>query len=278
MTELTKLTNPRLQSSWQQLQALREKLPHALLLHGQIGVGKSTLAMKFSQSILCQSEVGNDPCGECRACHLFALGHHPGMFHLNDDIIKIDQVRELNNALQGTVTIGNAKVVLVDLLENLNRHAANALLKLLEEPPSQTYFILVSDDITQLPATIFSRCVKFPIRINMKFEQNDNYQMVRDDFMNLLGSPKELLAISSRWQTLQPLVLIDYLQRILHVMLLQYTQSVNDNITEKPSIACLNQWYDELCETKQHLKLSSSLNHQYCIDALVTKFHFRGVL
>ena len=132
---------PELHSVWQRLQAMRSNLTHATLLYGASGEGKTNLAQYFAKSILCMNQKAKVPCNICRSCHLFELGHHPGMHQLHSEggAIKIDMVRGLAATLHTTVTIGREKVIVINPLENLNHNAANAMLKLLEEPPPHTY-------------------------------------------------------------------------------------------------------------------------------------------
>ena len=149
-----------------------DRLAHAFLLSGQTGTGKQGLAMEMAAAILCP-ENSLPACGRCRSCQLLVSGAHPDFrvlsFELNDKgklrtEIVIDQVRDLISFLQLTTTISEKKVALVDPAEAMNRHAANALLKTLEEPPGDAVIILLSHDPSRLAVTIRSRCQKLQIR------------------------------------------------------------------------------------------------------------------
>lgn len=167
---------------WQALNALRSQMPHAVLLHGQAGIGKRALAMAFGQALLCSTPASDgQACGQCEACHWFEQGNHPD-FHLvrpealDDDadggedgkegskkkapskIIRIEQVRRLIDAVGVGTHRGGWRVVVMYPLEMLPVEAANALLKTLEEPPSSTLFLLITDRIDRLLPTILSRC------------------------------------------------------------------------------------------------------------------------
>lgn len=151
---------------------MRSALPHALLIHGPRGIGKSSLAEAFSAALLCErpSEAGN-ACGHCEACGWLAQGNHPDFRRLSpgeDDPetgekasrdIRIAQVRALSGFLSVGAHRGGRKLVIVDPADALNTPAANALLKTLEEPPGDTVFLLVTGRADGLPATIRSRCV-----------------------------------------------------------------------------------------------------------------------
>ena len=151
----------------------RDRVPHALLLQGPAGLGKRRLAADISARLLCTGE-GDGACGNCRSCRLLQGGAHPDRQLLEIGInprtgeprreIIIEQVRELIAALQLTTTVSPRKVAVIQPAEAMNRSAANALLKTLEEPAGDTVLVLVSHDPRRLPATIRSRCQRIAVR------------------------------------------------------------------------------------------------------------------
>ena len=150
-----------------------DRLAHAFLLSGQTGTGKQELSMEMAASLLCL-EKNLPACGSCRSCQLLGSGAHPDFrilsFELNKNgklrtEIIIDQVRYLISFLQLTTTISEKKVALIHPAEAMNKHAANALLKTLEEPPGDAVIILLSHDPHRLAVTITSRCQKLQIRL-----------------------------------------------------------------------------------------------------------------
>lgn len=146
---------------------------HATLLAGQGGLGTRRLALHLAQGLLCQTSGEPLACGKCNACRLFAAGTHPD-FRLVErafdeksksaeprrrDAIVVDQVRALvDDFVYLSAHLSIAKAVVIYLAEEMNASAANALLKSLEEPPADTYFILASHQPQRLPPTILSRC------------------------------------------------------------------------------------------------------------------------
>ncbi len=168
---------PWLDAPWQRLLATRARPAQALLLAGPRGVGKSELAMVWAQALLCEAPLADGAaCGQCAACHWFETGGHPDfrLVTLQEKTgkegetrmataIEVDQAREAVDFVQLSTYRAGFRVVLVDPADSLNLAAANALLKVLEEPPLNTVFVLVSDQPRRLLPTIRSRCTRLDI-------------------------------------------------------------------------------------------------------------------
>ena len=171
---------------WKGLQGRRARLPHALLLVGQKGLGKYALARHFAASLLCESpQAEGRACGHCLACHWFAQGNHPDFRLLQPEAlsdeaeadegregkkkpsqqITIEQIRQLDEFLNVGTHRGGLRVVLVYPTEAMNRNSANSLLKTLEEPAPDTLFLLVSNEPGRLLPTIRSRCQQVPVPV-----------------------------------------------------------------------------------------------------------------
>lgn len=157
-------------TAWQQLQAGRrqQRLPHAVLLSGEAGIGKAEFADQLAASLLCeQPQEDGQACGTCHACQRLAAQTHPDRFRLEPEepgkAIKVDAVRQLIRNLSLTGHYGGYRLVTVEPAEVMNTNAANAFLKTLEEPPASTLLILVTASPARLPATIRSRCQ--PLRL-----------------------------------------------------------------------------------------------------------------
>jgi DNA polymerase-3 subunit delta' len=142
-------------------------LPHALLVHEAPGTGGEWLAGWAARMVLCTTRA-EAPCGHCGSCQRAAQGQHPDLTFVRpletSAQIRIEQIRELAAELALTSHQGGYKVGILSPADSMNRFAANALLKTLEEPPPGTLLILVASQPSRLPATILSRCQRVRIR------------------------------------------------------------------------------------------------------------------
>ncbi|QGG48675.1 DNA polymerase III subunit delta' [Heliorestis convoluta] len=146
---------------------LQQRIVHAYLFSGPPGVGKMRTARAFAQSILCLNIEGVDACQVCSSCLQFVSSNHAAFYDIEPDgtTIKIEQIRKLQKWLRYRPYVGQYRVVLLQKAELMQEPAANALLKVLEEPPNSTIFILVSNRGHGLLPTILSRCM--PVYFNL---------------------------------------------------------------------------------------------------------------
>lgn len=154
---------------WDRLQQQGQRLPHALLFTGPAGLGKRALAQALIGTRMCQEPTAAGlACGACHGCRLYAAGTHPDVLVLApvDDakVIAIDQVRALIDFLNLKPHSAATKFALIAPAEAMNKNAANALLKALEEPPPSGYLILVSAHPQALLPTVRSRCQRVDFR------------------------------------------------------------------------------------------------------------------
>lgn len=193
------MKTPWLAASHTQFMRLSKRLPHALLIHGEPGVGKNLFASQIVTSLLCDSPSTDNnshlACGQCKNCVMFASNNHPDFHYLSSEwyahettapempyaeryfeeaskrtkrkprrVISVEQVRDLIHDFSLSQHSAKHKVALIQPADAMNTNASNALLKLLEEPNSDSILILVCDDVSQLPMTVRSRCVNLAVK------------------------------------------------------------------------------------------------------------------
>lgn len=168
----------------------RERFAHAWLIHGMAGIGKMRFAKAAAVSLLCEMPQQHLACGRCQACSWLRSGNHPDFRVLRPDAlalaegavseaddtppadkarkspsreIRVEQVRALESWVNTATHRGGVRVVLLYPAEAMNSVSANALLKLLEEPPPGTVFLLVADAPDRLLPTLASRCRRLPL-------------------------------------------------------------------------------------------------------------------
>ena len=158
------------------------RIPHAWLIGGAQGIGKATLAYRMARFVLANRDplapsvqradsLNVDPANP--AARRVAAGAHGGLLVLqrtaNDKgvmrtVITVDETRETITFFGSTAAAEGWRVCIVDTVDELNPNAANALLKILEEPPRQSLFLLISHAPGRVLPTILSRCRRLPLR------------------------------------------------------------------------------------------------------------------
>ncbi|HTJ56860.1 MAG TPA: AAA family ATPase [Devosiaceae bacterium] len=145
------------------------RLPGAILLHGPQGIGKATLAFALARQILVRT--GDEEAH--RVDEQVVAGAHPNLTVLRRTpkdgkgfytVIRVDEVRELRDRLHRTRGRSGHRIAIIDAIDDCNPSAANAMLKTLEEPPTETMFLLVSHRPGLLLPTIKSRCLSIALR------------------------------------------------------------------------------------------------------------------
>src|SRR5262249_44147221 len=136
------------------------RFPHALIFSGQEGVGKRTCALMVAKALNCAEAEAGDFCDACSDCRKITSGAHPDVttVSVEEDAtqIKIAQIRQLLGGLDLQPLEGRNKIFIIDPADRLNSEAANALLKGLEEPPQNSFFILVAVNVHDLLLTVRS--------------------------------------------------------------------------------------------------------------------------
>ena len=189
----------------------QNKLPNKILFSGPSGIGKSTMAYHLINYIFSREEesgydIDNFQINESnRSFKLILNQTHPNFHLINvlDDkkIIEISQIRNMINYTNKSAFNNKERIVLIDNAENLNLSSSNALLKVIEEPNDNLFFILIFDNNKTIIETIKSRCLKFNlfltfdecIEVTNKIIGENIYQIVNKDLINHYNTVGDLV-------------------------------------------------------------------------------------
>ena len=147
----------------------RGKASHALVLTGPRGVGKTTISRVFAKALNCQGKDFQEtiePCMKCEPCIAITKGTSLAVREIDGaSHNSVDDVRDLIESFRTMPPAGyKAKVYIIDEVHMLSPSAFNALLKSLEEPPPNTYFVLATTEVQKIPDTVLSRCQRHDLR------------------------------------------------------------------------------------------------------------------
>lgn len=144
----------------------QDHLPHAFLFTGMEGIGKRLTALTLAKVVNCGNVATVTCCDQCLSCRKAASGNHPDINIIESEgpFIKIEQIRALKYRLRFRPLEARCRVIIISDAQNMKTEAANALLKVLEEPPSDNLIILTAYETTALLPTIVSRCLHLPFQ------------------------------------------------------------------------------------------------------------------
>ena len=143
-------------------QIVHDKIGHAYLFTGTRGTGKTTCAKIFARAVNCERPENGDPCCECETCRGIESGGILDVVEIDAaSNNSVDNIRDLRDETAYTPSSARYKVYIIDEVHMLSTSAFNALLKIMEEPPSHVIFILATTEIHKVPATILSRCQRY---------------------------------------------------------------------------------------------------------------------
>lgn len=258
---------------------MKGRVPHAYLFYGMDGIGKKTTAVELAKTLNCK-EGTSDSCDACVACRKIDNGNHADIFIIQTQgvLIKIEEIRNLQDQAKYRPFEGKKRVFIIDSAEKMNVYAANALLKILEEPGPSNLLILISSRPYLLPQTITSRCQKIrfsPLRRESvaaflvdKISMDDQSALILASLCE--GSIERALAMRDDSYIA---VKNDLIERIASSgggknplqLLLLANDFGGDRIDTLEKINIIKSWYRDVLLLME-MKNSASLFHPDCAD------------
>lgn len=264
---------------------------HAYLFQGPEGIGKKTTALAFAQTLNCLgyqidgmtqgSAPAEDACGSCLSCIKSTNGNHPDVHLIEPEkySIKIDQIRNLRNKVFYKCYEGKYQVIILDEAQYLTIEASNSLLKVLEEPPERTVFILVASEPGKLPDTIISRCQQIQFQPLSAYtikellgdndsEKNTNFSLAASLAGGSLSKAKEILAegeiLTERQETLE------FTKRLLDhsfsEIILWCEKWDREKQKVKTILEIMQLWYRDLLVYRTTGREEILINRDYLVD------------
>ena len=196
---------------------------HAILIEGPEGIGKATLAFRFANHVLTHPDPASapdfiaDPDPQSLVSRQITAGASHNLLHLTRPVdektgrvksaITVDEVRRAGHFFSQTSGTGNWRIVIIDPADDLNRNAANAILKILEEPPKRAMFLVLSHAPGKLLPTIRSRCM--PLRL-LPLSDAAMVQALNQLGISPEGEKRDALLAASKGSVAQALKLMNY--------------------------------------------------------------------
>lgn len=267
----------------------KKRIPHAILLTGVRGIGKTTTARIIARSLNCIGEDGQGqetihPCGKCQPCVDILNERHLDVIEMDAaSRTSVDDIRSVIEAAYYKPASARYKIQIIDEVHMLTKQAFNALLKTLEEPPEYTKFIFATTELGRVPDTIISRCVRFDLK---RFDRQTLFELLKrtceretigfeDDALGLLaqaanGSARDaqsLLerAISLSDDTIQTIIMRDMLGLTGQTDNLDILLSIVEGQTEK-ALALFQRLYENGADPDHVLSALCDLVHVVTVN------------
>ncbi len=269
----------------------KENILHSYIFYGPSGIGKKEFAKEFAKMILCNTKEEN--CRTCKSCIEFKTLNHPDFFEITaeNDSIKIDEIRKMQNTILEKPIISNNKVYVIDDADTLTKEAQNCLLKTLEEPPAFVTIILITDNDSKLLPTIKSRCSKIVFKkiedtvlekflnekygLNIEKNELESYQGSIKNAIKFQENKEIYNQLDKVFSQIEDYNSIDALNNL--DILYNSKENINDlldyityilykKIRSHPQYIS---YIEEIENTK--VRLNSNSNYDMCIDRLIFK-------
>lgn len=225
----------------------------------------------LAQWRLCEKRSDTQACGQCPSCHWFSANTHPDYLYLTPEkdngTITVDAIRSIHAFCAQTSHSGQHRIIVISPADSMNISAANALLKILEEPPVQCLFFLIAHQIDSLLPTIKSRCQKRYIATPEAVINPDR----------LAAIESILTAVSQK--KINPIIATEQLIQLEKKHHITFTMLLDDLLHITHQRSCLQPesrsylFYDKLIQIKRECKFGFNLNESIVLESMLLK-HF----
>ncbi|NWO04063.1 MAG: DNA polymerase III subunit delta' [Idiomarinaceae bacterium] len=265
---------PWLREPWLRLVTSAEagRLAHAYYLQHNIDGGSTKFIQRLNQFLLCK-QPGKSACGKCKSCLLYLSGNHPDTWTIDGaqvNRIGVDTVRELQQNVTQTANQNGLKVAVILEAEKMTEQAGNALLKVLEEPPADTHWLVSTKDAERLLPTLRSRMqwlsIAYPTTV-----QSDEQLTFAGQLLAGLRGQQEFPLLKDKdgalsWLDVSENLLMDWLlisqraaaTRLRYQQLADELQHISNY--EWVNVAQLSEWVSECRQLRQRYQGSTGIN------------------
>ncbi|RUO73037.1 DNA polymerase III subunit delta' [Idiomarina ramblicola] len=265
---------PWLREPWLRLVASAEagRLAHAYYLQHNVEAGSTEFIQRLNQFLLCK-QPGKSACGKCKSCLLYQSGNHPDTWTIDGaevNRIGVDSVRELQRNVMQTANQSGLKVAVILQAEKMTEQAGNALLKVLEEPPSDTHWLVSTADAERLLPTLRSRMQWLSVSYPTTIQSDEQIDFAKELLIALRGQKEFPLLkdkeVALAWLDVSENLLLDWLLMSQNAATsrLRYQPLVDDlqqvSRFEWVSVAQLSEWVSECRQLRQRFQGSTGIN------------------
>jgi len=258
-------------------------MPQAVLLIGSAQAQMITWVNRVIAECVCESD--NKPCEHCSSCVMLREGIHPDVNYLAPEgpssSIKIETIRELQLDIYKTPQRANKRFVVFHQADHLNRAAANALLKIVEEPPAHAVYFFIAQYIERIPATLVSRCQRHvfssPEQVSCASLLTERVNMVKE-FFAFLHSSQDACSLAQAWDTHSLDDLLGFLYTITALLIREIFMPSSPKLDwiepyTLPPVHLFMQ-LDNIQQTKRSALNHPALNKTLAIEQIL--LHYRG--